>query len=333
MGSSTTSEVSAEFLAAFREIADETGFVSFERFMELALYHPVLGYYRRANDRVGRRHGTDFYTSTSMGPVFGELVIAAIAQIAGNIPLSDYTFVELGSESGASVLDACPNHPFAAVRTVGVDDTPELTGRLIVFSNELFDAQPCARLVRTKAGWDELGVVAASGQLHEVRRPAGHEQLSSLPASPPPGYRLDAPFRATTLLRQLARQPWQGLFLAFDYGKTEHELLHECPIGTVRAYHQHRQITDLLARPGEQDLTCHTCWDWLANELRDHRFVVNAVESQEAFFTHHSASALARIMQEEASRMSARKSGLLQLLHPAALGQKFQALSAVRELS
>mgnify|MGYP003347625901 CR=1 FL=1 len=67
---------------------------------------------------------------------------------------------------------------------------------------------------------------------------------------------------ATALLETIAAQPWTGLFLTCDYGRSLHELLTEYPAGTARAYHRHRQSNDLLAQPGEQDLTRHLCWDW-----------------------------------------------------------------------
>jgi SAM-dependent MidA family methyltransferase len=48
------------------------GAISFARFMELALYCPVYGYYEKEGDTVGQ--GGDFYTSVSVGPLFGELL-------------------------------------------------------------------------------------------------------------------------------------------------------------------------------------------------------------------------------------------------------------------
>ncbi|MYH67415.1 MAG: SAM-dependent methyltransferase, partial [Dehalococcoidia bacterium] len=44
------------------------GAMPFERFMELALYHPEHGYYRKAG-RIGT--GGDFLTSPSIHPMFG----------------------------------------------------------------------------------------------------------------------------------------------------------------------------------------------------------------------------------------------------------------------
>jgi len=128
----------------------------------------------------------------------------------------------------------------------------------------------------------------------------------------------------------IAAQPWTGLFVAFDYGKAYAELAAETPHGTARAYFKHTQSNDLLARPGEQDLTGHVCWDWLAAALADGGFAKAQVESQESFFIHHSGEFLAKTMAAEAGRLSQRKLSLLQLLHPSHLGQKFQVLHARR---
>jgi SAM-dependent MidA family methyltransferase len=133
------------------------------------------------------------------------------------------------------------------------------------------------------------------------------------------------------LAEELARQAWSGLFVAFDYGKSLRELSEATPAGTARAYHRHTQSNDLLARPGEQDLTCHVCWDWLSDALHQNGFVSPVTESQEAFLIRHAGEAIAAISASEASRASQRKLSLLQLLHPAHLGQKFQVLHARRD--
>ena len=55
MGSSAPSPssiASPEFLAAFRAQANATGAMTFAQFMQLALYHPAVGYYRRDRARA-----------------------------------------------------------------------------------------------------------------------------------------------------------------------------------------------------------------------------------------------------------------------------------------
>ncbi|MFH1496341.1 MAG: SAM-dependent methyltransferase [Verrucomicrobiota bacterium] len=332
MGSSTDHDLapSPEFLAAFGERANADGVLTFAAFMDLALYHPVLGYYRRDRRRVGRTAEADFYTATSSGPIFGELVAAAATELLGaGVDARDYTFVEIGAEPGGGVL-ARVAHPFGAERAVRVGETAGLTGKCVVFSNELFDAQPLRRFVRAGGVWRELGVQrSADGTLSECVLP-GAVREPWLPEAADEGYVFDAPRAAAGLAEALADGAWQGLFIAFDYGKSAAELGEHCPHGTVRAYHRHRQHNGLLERPGEQDLTGHVCWDWLAAALSGRGFRDVTVESQEAFFMRRAGGFLARTLADEGGGFSQKKLALMQLLHPGNLGQKFQVLHARR---
>ena len=70
-----------------REIR-RNGVISFEQFMELALYEPGLGYYETQRE-VGKNG--DFFTSVSVGTLFGELLAFQLAKwlegIDGSIQL------------------------------------------------------------------------------------------------------------------------------------------------------------------------------------------------------------------------------------------------------
>lgn len=335
MGSSASSPsslASPEFLAAFRAQADATSTMTFAQFMQLALYHPAVGYYRRDRTRVGYAPGTDFFTASTSGPIFGELVAAACVHLLGDRAPRDHTFVEIGAEPGRSILNGL-THPFAAARSIHVGEPPDLSGRFVVFSNELFDAQPCTRHVFRQGRWHEIGVrLTSDDRLVEVDLPANDPAASFAPTAPAPeGYHFDQPHAATTLAEQIAAQPWSGLFVAFDYGKSLRELAEETPAGTVRAYYRHTQSNDLLAHPGDQDLTCHVCWDWISDALTRRGFASPQLQSQESFFIRHAAEFIAATAAAEASRLSQRKLALMQLLHPAHLGQKFQVLHALRE--
>ena len=303
--------------------------MSFARFMDLALYHPSVGYYRRERPRVGYAPGTDFFTATTSGAIFGELVAAACVHLLGPRDPREHTFVEIGAETATGILTGVA-HPFGAVRTVQVGQPIELHGSCIVFSNELFDAQPCTRTIVRAGQWREQGVRLLADSLATIELSA---PPPTGPGFPPPaleGYRFDQSLAATSLAASIADQPWTGLFVAFDYGKSLRELSEETPGGTARAYYRHTQSNDLLAHPGEQDLTCHVCWDWLAAALAARGFVAPRVDSQEAFFIYHAADVIAATTTAEATRFSPRKRALLQLLHPAHLGQKFQVLHALR---
>ncbi len=302
--------------------------MSFDRFMALALYHPEVGYYRQPRVRVGYAPGTDFYTSSTSGPLFGELVSAACAtrlRAAGRDP-ARHTFIEIGAEPAASPFQGIA-HPFAALRTLRVGEPIALAGELVVFSNELFDAQPFERNVYRAGRWRTLGVQLTGDALLEIELDG---DTPDLPPAGTEGYHFDRPLAADRLAREIVAQPWNGLFVAFDYGKTLRALLGETPAGTARAYYQHTLTDDLLAWPGHQDLTCHVCWDGLSDALREHGFAEPALDFQEAFFIRQAGEFIARTSAAEASRLSQRKLALMQLLHPAHMGQKFQVLHAIR---
>ncbi len=326
MGSSTVPP-SAAFLAAFHARAGAARVLPFDAFMDLALYHPSLGYYRQPRARVGYGRGTDFFTASTSGPVFGELLVAAVVQLLAGRDPRGFTFVEIGAEPTGSVMHGV-THPFGAVRTVGVGEDLRLSGPCVVFSNELFDAQPCRRFRRREGTWRELGVAATPDGLAEVE--VDGSAPAFLPVDSPDGYVIDAALAAAELAGRIAAEPWTGLFLALDYGKSWQELAEVTPAGTARAYFRHTQGNDLLSQPGEQDLTCHVCWDWLVERLSQAGFTSPAVESQEAFFIRHANAYLAAVTAAEAGRFSPKKLSLQQLLHPAHLGQKFQALHATR---
>ncbi|MBE7540117.1 MAG: SAM-dependent methyltransferase [Opitutaceae bacterium] len=321
------SAVSNEFRTAFERFAGERRVLRFDEFVELALFDNEVGYYRSHRTRIGRSAGTDFFTAMSANPVFGHLVAAAIVSLLGKFDPASMTFVEIGAEPGRSVFENIP-HPFRSAKTLRVKDPLLIEGPSVVFSNELLDAQPFRRFRRSEDQWIELGVQITDGGLIETC--LGPASESWLPLAAEDGYLFDAPRRAADLALDIARQDWVGLFVAIDYGKSLEELTQALPGGTARAYRSHRQSNDLLATPGEQDLTCHVCWDWIAESLKMHRFLSPRIESQEAFFVHHAGAALEKIAGTDSTLRSTAKQALMQLLHPANMGQKFQVLHALR---
>jgi len=325
---------SSDFFEIFATEPNAATGVPFARYMELALYHPTAGYYTRDFKRVGRDEKADFFTATTFSPVFGELVVAAAAKLLAPAKPADYTFVEVAAEPGAGILRDLP-HPFAGYQTISYGQPFVFPARSVVFSNELFDAQPFHRVVGRGGRWRELGVALHGRHLREVELPELSPELAAyadrLPKTAEEGYHIDLPIRTVPILERMVGPSWSGLFLAFDYGKFWAELAQHTPAGTLRTYHRQKMGSDLLARPGKQDVTGHVCWDWLEDGLVRAGFGETRVDSQESFFMNHASEALAAITAAEASSFSPRKRMVMQLLHPANMGQKFQALHALRK--
>lgn len=325
MGSSAPQPPSPEFIAGFRAAGGGPDPVPFDRFMRTALYDPRAGYYRRGVPRIGRLSGTDFFTASSSGPLFGRLVAEACAALLPGRDPGNFEFVEIGAEPGGGVL-AGAAHPFRSARAIRLGEPILLSGPCVVFSNELFDAQPFRRFVLRAGAWRETGVALDGDRLVELELPGPGALPPGLPASAPEGYRIDAPLEAAELMRTIAGLPWTGLLVAFDYGKTWREISEETPAGTARAYHAHRLSADLLSNPGGQDLTCHVCWDWLAQAARDCGFAEPKVEFQESFLVRHASREIARVVASSAGRPTPEKAAVMQLIHPAYMGQKFQVM-------
>jgi len=321
--------VSASMLAALRERIPGNGdCLTLESFIRCALYHPTEGYYTRARDRVGRRPDRDFYTASSLGTVFSRLVAAAARNLLGD-QSADYTFVEIGPESENGILGHLSEMPFREVRLIRPGEEATIPPMAIVFSNELFDAQPFRRLVRVENAWKEMGVGICGSRL-EWRLLEPQSPLPELPDTLPDGYTIDWPEQAHHLLETICRQSWQGLFMAFDYGLGLSTILSERPQGTGRTYARHQLGGDLLADPGNTDITCHVIWDVLEQILARHHFKDVSLQRQEAFFMTHSQSVIRDILEEGPQGFSRQKQTLMELLHPANMGHKFQVLSALR---
>lgn len=305
--------------------------ISLETFVHAALYAPGSGYYRRSRERVGYRSGRDFYTAESLGPVFRELVLAAILQSLPAAPRS-YHFIELGAEGDRHLFHGV-EHPFASASGWNYGHELRLEGSCVLFSNELFDAQPFRRFEAIDGEWREHGVELLGP--HQLRSCLLAETSAPLPADLPPadqpGYLLDYPSGARQLALQIARQPWRGLFLAFDYGFDRETLFRHRPRGTARTYRQHRSGTDLLGSPGHLDITHHICWDHLQDALRNAGFEQIGLQTQEGFFMHRSAATIEKLVRR-ATRPGLHRDlqTLKELLHPENMGRKFQVLHGLR---
>ena len=87
-----------------KEIKVAGGVIPFRRFMELALYHPELGYYASGRARIGKEG--DFFTSVSVGRIYGRLLAAVAREVWERLDYPDeFTLVEQGANDGQLAAD------------------------------------------------------------------------------------------------------------------------------------------------------------------------------------------------------------------------------------
>ena len=100
----TAASTSEQLVKTIRAQITQHGPVSFKWFMQQALYHPEFGYYGGGRARIGRQG--DFYTSVSVGKIFGELLAKQFEEmwLRMNAPLA-FAIVEEGAHGGQFAHD------------------------------------------------------------------------------------------------------------------------------------------------------------------------------------------------------------------------------------
>ncbi|MEZ5410458.1 MAG: SAM-dependent methyltransferase [Acidimicrobiales bacterium] len=308
----------------------------FDAWMERCLYHPEHGFYGSGAGRAGRRRG-DFITSPEVGPLFADVLAAAVDAWWEEAGRPDpFLVVDAGTGPGtlARALAAAPGASAGARRVIGADRAgptapagstvdplagTDLAGAVVI-ANELLDNLPFRVVERRAGGWYELYVEGEPG-------PGAGAGIERWEPIDDPG--LDVPVGARApWLEQASR--WvsdvlaQGpaALLVLDYGApTTAELAGRG--GWLRTYRQHERGSDPLAEPGQWDITTDVAVDQLpgapevttqAELLR--RWGIDALVDQgRRYWAEHAARP-----DLTALRMRSRVSEAEALLDPAGLG-------------
>jgi SAM-dependent MidA family methyltransferase len=254
----------------------EGGKIRFDRFMELALYHPIHGYYSTQMDTVGRRG--DFSTSSTLDSSLGLALADWIRAEAAALQLKHPTIIELGSGTGQLARTILRRFwPWERLRYWTVDirvrnrvprrikqsklireALDAANGIAILFSNEFVDAFPCRRLVRTGSGWDEIWIELYEGHWRECTLPAQIDlESASLSPTFAIGQLVEIHESYRSWLRELSSLLKKGALLTIDYGGAAAENYRGKLSGTLRAFFQQQRLEgmEIYRRPGRQDLT------------------------------------------------------------------------------
>ncbi len=339
------------------------GVIPFARFMELALYCPDYGFYEKESDTVGR--AGDFYTSVSVGSLFGELLAFQFADWLAAMPREKFQIVEAGAHDGklaADILNWLREHradlferleyvilePSVKRRAWQEERLKDFAGRVqwqtgfssaeaefsgVIFANELLDAMPVRRL-----GWDlaqrewfEWGVTWSDGNFKWTKIAAGTvAELADLPVELlevlPDNFTTEISPAAEAWWRRAAWSLRAGYLITADYGlRAEEFFLPARAQGTLRAYRRHRVTTDLLDDPGTQDLTAHVNFSHLRRVGEAAGLKTIQLVDQGSFIARAAANFWTEA--QKVGRWSAKQNRELQtLMHPEHLGRAFKVL-------
>ncbi len=238
--------------------------MKFSEFMATALYHPTLGYYSRSTAQVGKKG--DFFTSVSVGPLFGELLATRfltewktlgspsrwriiesgahdaslaldILKALKRLGVSAFTALEYVIPEPLPLLQATQRQKLAAFEenVCFVNDCSELTDEPlpgIAFGNELLDALPFHVVEWRSGNWWECQVnLSPDGSFvwmndHLVSDASLTQLLSPLGTDFTDGYRTEVRTNYQEFLAPLTRCLSSGLLIWLDYGFARPEFYH-----------------------------------------------------------------------------------------------------------
>ena len=348
-----------------KDLIRREGAISFHDWMKAALYDPAGGYYQRA-DRARWGRGGDYRTS----PERSELFAATFAHYFVEL-LEDLTIVECGAGNGsfaAGVLSTLREQApsiFAGTRYVVYDVSDDALGRArerlvefservefysdwdrvsvkrgIYFANELLDAFPVHRILRTDKGLSEFYVsVDDSGDFGWTTGPLSTPRLAEFcnRYKLANGQIIEINLAIDDWLGGVAARLDVGYLITVDYGAEAGELYDSVqrPEGTLRGFSRHGFVDDLLSQPGEYDLTTSVNWTQVRTVGEKLGLKVIDFNSQDKFLLQ--AGLLEELEQQlstaatEAEKASLT-TGAREMILPGGMASSFQVLVQRRDV-
>jgi SAM-dependent MidA family methyltransferase len=339
------------------------GPLTFADYMRECLYHPVHGYYSKAESK----RFADYYTSVDVHPIFARLLARQFAEMWESLDRpAEFTLVEAGAGVGRfaeQVLDFCdaklPDF-CEALRYVAVErsasrreqatvaakrhvdsghftTSAEVPARIAagcLFSNELVDALPVHRVVVDGGALKEILVGFGDGHFIEVLAPLSTCAISEYFAAQGivlcEGQHAEAGLEACDWISEIGRRIERSYVLTIDYGHPAGDLFDDHHMrGTLLAYQNHRASEDFYASPGEQDLTAHVNFTALETWGKRAGLETAGFTSQTAFLLAlGQGNEFADLYDEGQTEMERTKERLQlkTLIYPEGMGERFQVL-------
>lgn len=265
------------------------GPITFETFMDMALYEPGMGYYASDRTEIGR--AGDFYTSQHVHPIFGMMLGRQLEEMWEQMGRpSHFTAVEPGAGEGYMCNDILAYlnkknlinsmtyvivepHPFMqekqkrllqdyAEKVKWVSSFNELdnvTG--CILSNELLDAFP-VHLIEMEDDIKEIFITSDNDHIREIKDHPGTDAISEytkeFSLNLPEGYRTEINLRIKDWLKEVNNALSEGFILTVDYGYPAWDYYgEERNRGTLLCYYRHQYNENPYQYIGEQDITAH----------------------------------------------------------------------------
>jgi len=351
--------------AAIRAALDAAGgWLSFERFMELALYAPGLGYYSAGAVKLGS--GGDFVTAPEMSALFGRCLALQCAPL---LAATGGEILELGAGTGAlaetlllaldaqgavprrySILEVSADlaarqrarlgtlAPHLRERIVWLEELPRAALEGLILANEVADALPVRRFTLHRGALQELGVALASdGSLMHATRPpdarlveACRALLGDRTGGLPEGYTSEVSLRLAPWIAALAASLGRGVLLLIDYGLPRSHYYHpQRSAGTLRCHFRQRAHDDPLINLGLQDITAWVDFTRVAEAATDAGLEVSGFATQAGFLSGLGIERLVAAAPDAVTR--ARLAGeARRLLMPEEMGEAFKVMALTR---
>ena len=293
-----------------RALAQQGGWLPFDRFMALALYAPGLGYYARGDRQFGAlpSSGSDFITAPELSPLFGRALARQVAQAlsasgsaevyefgAGSgalasqlidalgMTLSRYTIVDVSGALRERQQKRLAAH---GDRVRWVDALPEAMSGVVI-GNEVLDAMPVQLLHFDGERWLERGVAANSSSSTDVWVWADRPTDLRPPvddAAFAPGTTTEIHPQAEAFIATLGDRLQRGAAFFIDYGFPAAEYYHpQRTGGTLMCHRAHQSDDDPLVDVGLKDITSHVNFTGIALAAQSAGFEVLGYTSQAHF--------------------------------------------------
>ncbi|MHB1174521.1 MAG: class I SAM-dependent methyltransferase [Sulfuriferula sp.] len=337
------------------------GWISFARYMELALYAPGQGYYSGGSAKFGA--AGDFVTAPEISPLFGRSLARQVAQV---LQTCGGDVLEAGAGSGRlacdllqelAALDCIPEYyyilevsadlrerqrttilqqaPQMLERVCWLDALPEaFTGCMV--GNEVLDAMPVHLLHWMPDALFERGVAWVDDAFtwREQAIIDGRLQGAAHALDVPAGYVSEINLAAGAFIKSLAQCLQRGALVLIDYGFGEREYYHpQRNRGTLMCHYRHHAHDDPFYYPGLQDITAHVDFTAIAVAGIEAGMRLAGYTSQAQFLINCGITGLlARTPASDAGAYLPQASALQKLMSPAEMGELFKVIALCKDM-